>query len=327
MAATVALEQLLAARTLWHAGRRAAIAPDGESTGFEALDALLPQRGWPRRALTELLLPVDGVGELSLLLPTLARLTRAGGTVAVVAPPCVPYAPAWQDAGVELSQLQVIDASPRDALWAFEQCLRSGACAAVLGWPVKADAQALRRLQVAADSGECLGFALRDRKHAANPSPAALRLEAVGDAAQGIVWRVRKCRGGSVPMRGFVARVSEAASDGGGPEWSRPMAERFLPLLAGGEEGRLRAIGPRPDERPKAVPEGRAGWDGGALRAEATLLRLPPTPTLPRKRGRERNPALLLPPPAGEGRDGGALRAEATPLHPILPLDTPAGRA
>ena len=57
----------------------------------------------------------------------------------------------------------IVDAAPRDALWAFEQCLRSGACAAVLGWPLHADGPALRRLQVAADSGECLGFALRDR--------------------------------------------------------------------------------------------------------------------------------------------------------------------
>ena len=127
--------------------------------------------------LTELLLPADGVGELALLMPTLARLGRDGGTLALIAPPYLPYAPAWQAAGIDLGVLHVIEASPRDALWAFEQCLRSGACAAVVGWPRQADAQALRRLQVAADSGDCLGFVLRDRKHAANPSPAALRLE------------------------------------------------------------------------------------------------------------------------------------------------------
>jgi len=331
--AVVALEQLLASRTLWHAGRRAAIAPDGESTGFEALDALLPQHGWPRRALTELLLPVDGVGELSLLLPTLARLTQAGGTVAVVAPPYVPYAPAWQGAGVELSQLQVIDASPRDALWAFEQCLRSGACAAVLGWPMNADAQALRRLQVAADSGECLGFALRDRKHAANPSPAALRLEAVRDAAQGTAWRVRKCRGGPVPMRGFVARVSETASDGGVSEWRRSIATRLLPPLAGGEDDPLARHCRADQPNARRVAPGRAGWDGGAFRDEATSLRPAPTPTLPRMRGREpacgSEPASLLPPRAGEGWDGGAFRDEATSLRlaPTLPHSTPAGCA
>jgi len=203
MAAVVTLESLLATQTLWHAGRAAAIAAGGEPTGYAGLDALLPQRGWPRRALTELLLPDDGIGELALLLPTLARFTRAGATVVLVAPPYLPYAPAWQAAGVDLMQLEVIDAAPRDALWAFEQCLRSGACAAVVGWPLQADAAALRRLQVAADSGACLGFALRDRAHADNPSPAALRLE-YGREGQ-CVWRVRKCRGGPVPAQAFAA--------------------------------------------------------------------------------------------------------------------------
>lgn len=199
MGAVVALETLLAAQSLWRAGRAATIAAEGESTGHASLDALLPQGGWPCRALTELLLPVDGVGELQLLFPTLARMTHAGGTVVLVAPPYIPYAPAWQTAGVDLTHLEIVEAQPRDALWAFEQCLRSGACAAVLGWPRQADAQSLRRLQVAADSGDCLGFAFRDRKHLANPSPAALRLEQSDGA-----WHVRKCRGGQAPSRSFT---------------------------------------------------------------------------------------------------------------------------
>ncbi|WP_226470505.1 translesion DNA synthesis-associated protein ImuA [Luteimonas panaciterrae] len=204
MGAVIALEALLSARTLWHAGRNAVIAADGEPTGHDAFDALLPQRGWPRRALTELLLPADGVGELSLLMPTFARLTQAGDTVTLIAPPYLPYAPAWQAAGVDLAHLQIVEAAPRDALWAFEQCLRSGACTAVVGWPAHADAPALRRLQVAADSGQCLGFALRDRRHAANPSAAALRIEAVRDARNGMTWQVRKCRGGPAPAQAFV---------------------------------------------------------------------------------------------------------------------------
>jgi len=207
--AAPSLDALLSAQTLWRAGRAPATAAGGEPTGYAGLDALLPQGGWPRRALTELLLPADGVGELSLLLPTLARLTQAGMVVAVVAPPYLPYAPAWQAAGVDLRRLEVIDADARNALWAFEQCLRSAACGAVLGWPVHADAQSLRRLQVAADTGDCLGFAFRDRRHAANPSPAALRLEHAGGA-----WHVRKCRGGNVPANAFPLHVgaAEAAS-------------------------------------------------------------------------------------------------------------------
>lgn len=199
MGAIVALETLFAAQTVWHAGRAAKITAGGESTGHAALDALLPQGGWPRRALTELLVRADGVGELGLVFPALARLTQAGGTVVVVGPPYIPYAPAWHAAGVDVAHLEIVAAQPRDALWAFEQCLRSGTCAAVLGWPQHADAQALRRLQVAADSGDCLGFVFRDCKHGVNPSPAALRMEQVDG-----VWHVRKCRGGQLPSRTFA---------------------------------------------------------------------------------------------------------------------------
>ncbi|VVO28836.1 hypothetical protein PS691_04775 [Pseudomonas fluorescens] len=110
-----------------------------------------------------------------------------------MAPPHVPYPQAWQNAGVDLRQLSVIQASDRDALWAAEQCLRSGSCGAVLCWPQKADDRALRRLQVAAETGQTLAFAYRSIKEAINPSPAALRIAIDARPAQ---LRVLKCRGG-----------------------------------------------------------------------------------------------------------------------------------
>jgi len=230
---SASLDTLLSRQTVWRAGRAPLAPARGEPTGFDAFDALLPQGGWPCAALTELLLPCDGVGELSLLLPTLARLTRAGERVVLVAPPYVPYAPAWRAAGVELSNLHVVEADPRGALWAFEQCLRSGACAAVLGWPLQADARALRRLQVAAGSGDCLGFAFRDRRHAANPSPAALRIEYVRvrdgedpfDGSRG-AWHVRKCRGGNPPAQAFVPVGAAGAAIACQPVDSRPVDSR-----------------------------------------------------------------------------------------------------
>ena len=45
MGAVVALETLFAAQTLWHAGRSAKIGADGEPTGYDELDALLPPDG------------------------------------------------------------------------------------------------------------------------------------------------------------------------------------------------------------------------------------------------------------------------------------------
>ena len=150
----------------------------------------------PSAALSEILLPVDGVGELRLVWPALARLSAGDGIIAVVAPPYRPYAPAWQAAGLRHESLQVIDADPRDALWAAEQCLRSGACSAVLCWPRSADDRALRRLQVAAETGRTPGFAFRAAQAAMNPSPAPLRV-AIEVAPHRV--RVLKCRGASVP--------------------------------------------------------------------------------------------------------------------------------
>ncbi len=197
MAVVRSLEALLESRQVWR-GQPAPRAPSNQPTGFSALDQALPDGGWPETGLIELLLPADGVGELRLLWPTLARLSQADGMIALIAPPYLPYAPAWANAGIRLQRLQIIRADPRDALWAAEQCLRSAACSAVLCWPQRVDDRALRRLQVAAETGQCLGFAMRPLKAAANPSPAALRIAIDPDPAQ---LRVLKCRGGNPPAR------------------------------------------------------------------------------------------------------------------------------
>lgn len=200
MGALVALDALVNSRRVWRG--QPAYSPDSppQPTGHADLDRALPWGGWPEHALSEVLMPADGVGELSLVWPVLARLTQAGGIVALIAPPYRPHAPAWHSAALDLRHLQVVEASPRDALWAAEQCLRSGACRAVLCWPQKADDRALRRLGVAADAGQCLGIAFRPMHDAANPSPAALRL-AIEPAARAV--RVLKCRGGTAPAHAF----------------------------------------------------------------------------------------------------------------------------
>lgn len=189
------LEGLLDQRRLWR-GRVTTKTGGLQPTGHADLDAVLPSGGWPASALCEILLPAHGCGELQLLWPSLARLTSSGERVVLVGPPHVPYAPAWQAAGVDLRQLSVIAAQGKDALWAAEQCLRSGSCGAVLCWPAQADDKALRRLQVAAESGQTLAFACRPQAVAVNASPAALRLVIELQPAQ---WRVLKCRGGVAP--------------------------------------------------------------------------------------------------------------------------------
>lgn len=198
MDTVVALDSLLQQRYVWK-GQPASPPPTAQPTGHAVLDVALPTGGWPESALTELLIAADGIGELQLLWPALARLSQAGERIVLVAPPYRPFAPAWQAAGIDLHQLQVVETdSSRDALWATEQCLRSGSCGAVLCWPLQADDRALRRLQIAAESGQALAFATRPASAARNPSPAALRIAIDAQPAQ---LRVLKCRGGLAPPR------------------------------------------------------------------------------------------------------------------------------
>jgi cell division inhibitor SulA len=194
------LGPLLDSQRVWRANAapQPAIEIPRRPTGWDALDAVLPAGGWPDAALVEVLIAHDGVGELALLLPMLAAVAAPERPVLLVAPPYRPYAPAWQRAGVRLLGLQVVEAAPRDALWAMEQALRAGSCAAVLGWPMTADDKALRRLQVAAESGQCLGVAFRPMRAATNPSPAPLRLQLDADG-DGHRLRVLKCRGAQPP--------------------------------------------------------------------------------------------------------------------------------
>jgi hypothetical protein len=195
MGAVVSLDGLIDQRRIWR-GRQESSPIGVQPTGHADLDAVLPAGGWPPAALSEILLPANGSGELQLLWPTLARLSQAGERVVLVAPPFIPYPHAWMAAGVRLQNLSVVHAQGKNALWAAEQCLRSGSCAAVLCWPQNPDDKALRRLQVASETGETLGFALREQQAAQNPSPAALRLSLQGPAGQ---VRVLKCRGGLAP--------------------------------------------------------------------------------------------------------------------------------
>lgn len=168
----------------------------GLPTGFSELDVLLPDGGWTQGALTELLVPHEGIGALQLLLPALARLSQQRRWIAWVAPPYVPYPPALEAAGVDLSRLLMVH--PRaggDGLRAIEKSLRSGTCGAVLAWPMAGDGPALRRLQTAAAEGNSWGILFRPEHFADQPSPATLRLR-VARRQNAVEVSLLKRRGG-----------------------------------------------------------------------------------------------------------------------------------
>lgn len=119
------LEQLRRHPAIW---RRRAPPANTLSTGFPALDAVLPDAGWPLGALTEILVSREGTGELRLVMPALAELAARGRWLAWVAPPYVPYAPALVARGIVLPRLLwVRSRHTAQQLWSAEQALRSGA--------------------------------------------------------------------------------------------------------------------------------------------------------------------------------------------------------
>jgi hypothetical protein len=188
-------------------------------TGFGALDERLPGRGWPRSGLIEILVSRFGVGELTLLLPALAALTRRpmARWCVWVAPPLEPFAPSLAAHGVLLERLLVVQApaaaahkrgrpngipvvrAPR-AMWAFEQSLGCGACDLVMAWASKPRAKEIRRLQLAAERGRTLGVLFRPQQAARESSYAALRMT-INPCAHGVRVTLLKSKGG---VRGSV---------------------------------------------------------------------------------------------------------------------------
>src|SRR5450755_395673 len=125
-----ALQSLLERSPLiWRGGAPAAVARPSVPTGFTQLDRLLPGGGWPGGALTELIAEDEGIGEVSLFGPALARLSIEDERwIAFVAPPHFLYAPALANLGIDLARIVLIRPTQRqEALWATEQALRSGA--------------------------------------------------------------------------------------------------------------------------------------------------------------------------------------------------------
>ena len=185
------------------------------ASGFAELDAQLPGGGWPAGVLTELLLSHPGIGELRLLAPVLAALQHQRRSVMWFDPPAAPCAWALSALGIDLRQLVVV-LGPRarlstadslaagegpsasraggrarqnlksrarerlpaaDVLWALEHALKSGHLGAVLAWlPARLPADALRRLQLAAQGHAGPAFLLRGDEARQRPSAAPLRI-------------------------------------------------------------------------------------------------------------------------------------------------------
>ena len=199
---------------LWRASQVARARGTVCPSGFAGLDGVLPGGGWPARELTELLLPHPGVGELRLLAPAIAVQQAQGGSVLWFDPPAEPSAWVLETLGIRTDQLVLVRPRTRhgsriapgrparggvpaaEVLWALEQALASGQVGAVLAWlPTHLPADALRRLQLAAQAHDGPAFLLRGLDARLRPSAAPLRLALRSAGPDGLHLQLLKRRG------------------------------------------------------------------------------------------------------------------------------------
>jgi protein ImuA len=190
---------------LWRGNQLAHAASRVVTCGDVALAAELPGGGWPRGALTDLLVQQTGCGELRLLRPAFQRL--GGKPVVLLQPPhnVQPTAFAWW--GLDPSSLMTVKApKTADALWAAEQILRAGTCGALVFWQQHVRPEAVRRLHLAAQASESLFFMVRPLATTRDASPAPLRL-AIRAAKNGVDVQFLKRRGPARDEPLFVSLV------------------------------------------------------------------------------------------------------------------------
>jgi protein ImuA len=278
---------------VWRAHQLGRQAIAAEPSGWATLDAQLPGGGWPHRALSELLLPHPGVGELRLLAHALAAVQRAGRLVMLFDPPAQLCAWAVAALGIEPEQLLVLHTrlepglwatggahaaapgrsagvAPReaaggggDSLWALEQALKSGHVGAVLAWlPPRLRIERLRRLQLAAAAHQGPAFVLRESAAAAHPTPAPLRLQLAPAGGDQLTLQLLKRRGPPLeqPLQLRLPAVLGLAAA------RRAQAARVGPVVSSGAGGGRAAVGPVVAGRPvlATAPGAQAPAEGCA---------------------------------------------------------------
>ena len=152
----------------------------GISTGYENLDAALPNDGWPDSGLVEITYQSMGNGELRLILPALKQLSQSQNKwIAWIDPPLIPYAPGLQSLGVDIGKILLVHTKKvKDMLWSLEKSCKSKNCSAVLAWTNRTlKFKETQRLQLAAKMGGSLVYLFHPLSHMSESSSASeLRL-------------------------------------------------------------------------------------------------------------------------------------------------------
>lgn len=149
------IQNLHSKQLIWK-GNRVEVPREFHCTGFSELDHRLGG-GFPTSGVIDIQSP-QGIGELRLLMPFVQKQASERLFV-LINPPgylCAEYLYAQ---GISPSQVLLLyPDSPQHALWAAEQCLKSGACCGVCLWHSGIEIHQAKRLQVASEVGHSLQF-------------------------------------------------------------------------------------------------------------------------------------------------------------------------
>ena len=195
---------------LWRGSQFGTRAGPTVSTGFAALDAELPGKGWPTGALIELLTPHSGIGEMRLLRAAL-HATAGQQPVVLLQPPYRPNVACWS--GWRFGTQRLLCLTPqraRDAYWAAEQILKNGSCAALLLWAHPIQNSVLKRLHLAAQSSQTLFFIFRPQSVQSEASPAVLRVMLSAEQSGALTLSILKRRG---PACGHLITLASPPSE------------------------------------------------------------------------------------------------------------------
>lgn len=204
-ASKVALDQALRS-SVWRASELAVSRATTVGTGYEKLDIELPNRGWPRSSLVELLVEQHGIGEMQLLKPCLAKLSQKK-RIAFVQPPYLPHSMACRSWHLnDRNLLWLRPQSSADALWSAEQILKNGSCGAVVIWQSNVRPESLRRLNLAAQSTDTWLWLVRPLAAASDASVSPLRI-ALRPAAGGVSADIIKRQGPTCDAPIFIPLV------------------------------------------------------------------------------------------------------------------------
>ncbi|MEZ8546673.1 translesion DNA synthesis-associated protein ImuA [Vibrio cyclitrophicus] len=179
-------------RQLIWKGLQSATLGSTTSTGYPQLDKQL-DGGFPTHGVIEVE-SQQGIGELRLLTPYLAQQNSQKLAI-FINPPGKIGAEFFSNQRIQLENILVIEPQrDLDALWAAEQCLKSGACHSVLLWGTNLEIHQTKRLQAASETGKCLQFHFKATSHNQLSLPVSLSMK-LSSHAQGLKVEITKRKG------------------------------------------------------------------------------------------------------------------------------------